>query len=95
MQQADRHRVHVRVMANVNDMRRGQEFETELTERVEGLVSAGYLQILGHVLVAAPVAPPVLPEPPAAIEPPRRPARKKKATPTEVDDGSSESPAAA
>ncbi len=56
--------VHVRVAVNVGSMRRGQELQLPLTEQVEGLSLAGYIQILGHVhlsAVAAPVAATPLP----------------------------------
>ena len=41
--------VYVRVVVNVDSLRRGYEGEVELTPRIQQLVKAGYLQILGHV----------------------------------------------
>lgn len=43
--------VYVRVGVNVDSLRRGFEGEVELTPRIQQLISAGYLQILGHVWV--------------------------------------------
>lgn len=98
MQQGELPLVHVRVTANVDSMRRGWTGELPLTERVEALSMAGYLQILGHVnLGVAPVAVAPLPvvEPPAPVvdvkpEPIRskRPSRRRP-TITEVDGGGS------
>jgi len=88
--------VHIRVTVNVNSMRRGQEFQVPLTERIEGLSLAGYIQILGHVhppaqaIVEPPpeVVPPPLAEPvevaPLLVKPKR--IRSK----VVVDDGGSE-----
>jgi hypothetical protein len=41
--------VYVRVMVNVDSLRKGFEGEVELTPRIQKLITAGYLQILGHV----------------------------------------------
>ena len=52
--------VYVRVCVNVDSLRIGYEGEVELTPRIQKLVSAGYIQILGHAWVPpepAPVAP--------------------------------------
>jgi hypothetical protein len=85
------------VTSNVDSMRRGQELQTPLTERIEALSLAGYLQILGHV---GPVAAPwVEPEPaPPWAEPEPEPApaarlKRSRRKPAEVSDGGSESPA--
>jgi hypothetical protein len=80
--------VHIRVTVNVNSMRRGQELRLPLTERIEGLSLAGYIQILGHVhppvqavatppigVVASPVAEPAEPEPVEVMSPPAKPKR--------------------
>ena len=55
--------VRVRVTVNVDSLRRGWEGEVELTPRIQTLVRAGYLTILGHVWSppAAPVEPPTPP----------------------------------
>lgn len=52
--------VYVRVRVNVDSLRIGYEGEVELTPRIQKLVSAGYLQILGHVWVP-PEPEPVIP----------------------------------
>ena len=49
--------VYVRVVVNVDSLRRGYEGEVELTPRIQQLVKAGYLQILGHVWVPPEPAP--------------------------------------
>ncbi len=61
--------VLVRVVVNVDNLRRGYEGEVELTPRIQALVAAGYLQILGHLWVApSPLASPMPPEiPPVAL----------------------------
>ena len=41
--------VYVRVVVNVDSLRKGFEGEVELTPRIQRLISSGYLQILGHV----------------------------------------------
>ena len=50
--------VYVRVVVNVDSLRRGYEGEVELTPRIRQLVKAGYLQILGHVWVLPEPQPP-------------------------------------
>jgi len=85
----------VRVVVNVDNLRRGMEAEVELTPRINSLLASGYLQLIGHVRAPAPAVPPVAaftltPIPP--IEPisvvddptPRRPKKRK------TDDAGSE-----
>lgn len=63
--------VYVRVCVNVDNLRIGYEGDVELTPRIQKLVNAGYIQILGHVWVppepepvaAAPVEPVALASP--------------------------------
>lgn len=65
--------VLVRVGVNVDNLRAGDEGEVELTPRIQGLISAGYVQILGHI-PQPPLTPSVLPpEPtPHPVAAPRR-----------------------
>ena len=62
--------VYVRVVVNVDSLRKGFEGEVELTPRIQKLVTAGYLQILGHVWTP-PEPEPVAPVVPAPVEPVR------------------------
>lgn len=75
--------VYVRVCVNVDSLRRGYEGEVELTPRIQKLVGAGYLQILGHVWV------PPEPEPviPAAVVPVTLASPTRVRAPKAVDDG--------
>lgn len=90
--------VEIKVLVNVDSMRRGQVGQVELTPRIQGLVNRGYLQILGHVHTPEaevfPVAP-ELPEPVALVEAPAkrsRPSRAKRdPLPTPSEDGSGDS----
>lgn len=66
--------VYVRVCVNVDSLRIGYEGEVELTPRIQKLVSAGYLQILGHVWVPPEPQPepqPVVPVPVTLASPTR------------------------
>jgi hypothetical protein len=77
--------VHIRVAVNVNSMRRGQELRVPLTEHIEGLSLAGYIQILGHVnLSAQAVAIPLLALPAEATPPAEPPAESVESEPVEV-----------
>jgi hypothetical protein len=93
--------VHIRVTVNVNSMRRGQELQVPLTEHIEGLSLAGYIQILGHVhppvqaaaepppgVAASAVAELIEPEPAEAVPTPAKPKRVR--SKVVVDDGGSE-----
>ena len=73
--------VYVRVVVNVDSLRKGFEGEVELTPRIQRLVTAGYLQILGHVWVPPEPAPtaPVAPEPATLASPTRTRVSKKAA----------------
>lgn len=102
MQHGEHPLVYVRVTSNVDSMRRGWEGQMPLTERLEALSMAGYLQILGHVHPPVAAPPPVdgwspagimaLPDtmtfPPAEPAKPKRPKRRRP-TSTEVDGGGS------
>ncbi len=41
--------VRVRVLVNVESLRKGWEGEVELSPRIQRFVDSGYLQIIGHV----------------------------------------------
>jgi hypothetical protein len=56
--------VYVRVCVNVDSLRIGYEGEVELAPRIQKLVAAGYLQILGHVWVPELPVSPTLPAQP-------------------------------
>lgn len=82
--------VYVRVCVNVDSLRIGYEGEVELTPRIQKLVSAGYLQILGHVWVAPRLEPAVrtvrvvpVVDTPVAVASPTRVRAPRKA----VEDG--------
>jgi hypothetical protein len=85
--------VRVRVSVNVDSLRRGWEGEVELTPRIQTLVRAGYLTILGHVWspppaavdVAAPATPPVAEASPVAN-------RSRTRAPRKADGDGGESP---
>jgi hypothetical protein len=62
--------VYVRVCVNVDSLRIGYEGDVELTPRIQKLVSAGYLQILGHVWVPPEPEPPTMA--PATVASPTR-----------------------
>lgn len=74
--------VEVRVMVNVDGLRRGEEGEVELTPRIQQLVRSGYMRILGHVLPGAPE-----PAPPATVANPARTRAKRARV---VDDGAAD-----
>jgi len=89
----------VRVVVNVDNLRRGMEAEVELTPRINSLLASGYLQLIGHVRAPAPAPAPAVPPvaaftltPIPPIEPisvvddptPRRPKKRK------TDDAGSE-----
>lgn len=85
--------VEVRVLVNVDGLRRGQVGQVELTPRIQLLADRGYLRILGHVNVV-PVAP-VVPEPPAPTETPAarpRPSRAKRKPSAVLPDEPQEAP---
>jgi hypothetical protein len=71
--------VYVRVVVNVDSLRKGFEGEVELTPRIQKLVTAGYLQILGHVWTHRNRDGPVAPEPVTLASPTRTrvPARRR------------------
>lgn len=76
--------VSVRVMVNVDNLRRGEEGEVELTPRIQQLVRAGYVKILGHVLPVAPPAPVV------ATAPVANPTRTRAKPARAVADGAAD-----
>jgi len=70
--------VRVRVARNVDNLREGYEAEVELTPRIDKLIAAGYLLLLGHVTLPAEALPV------ADVPRVKRPGKKKA-----VDDASS------
>lgn len=81
----------VRVVVNVDNLRIGMEAEVELTPRIEGLLTSGYLRLIGHVQApASPLAEPLPPVEPVENVSQEQPVRRKPTKKKAVNDASSE-----